>query len=1517
MALIITTGNVSSRFHRGQIALFARPVELLNLLVACTGREFNPLGLQFSGPACRLSKEWRLFHRNKQLIDYLFLVEKREDSDEPDYASTVVNYLTSSTRQYPGDQVVLELLQSKADQFTQLWISLGGDNSHPITAEVVQILSSFCVVAYVFIEVIPRVGQQSHSLRMSTDTLWTGLCDFIAEQEAMLLHACLDVVSPFILSLRPPLSPDNALVKAVQTMAQPLNDVLESIRAMERDFSSSVDGVMDIDDQLSSRGRRFVETDAMLFFNRQDATTPLFEDSSSLQLAVAIQLSLLVRLCRDNDDWENPSMDPLVGYLTTLDECDVLVGWHFIRNFMTSEPQMSRENTCKFLEYVAELCLQSYGLERCEASTSACVSLMTCFAPLWTSTAKDDLTEAASDLYTWFIDILVEEGIGSSKILTRIAYLLERVLNSSPTFSVDDTRPSARTSLFRILSDSDLNVKFNISGIVTSIFGRFVLTEHDAIFGDVLESLPRDPDWNEGIALRLYLLSQLASRWHTLLRRCIYHIFEAPGGVPESAPYGKACLQYVATALGLNDSREVFKLFSSQILYTWTETQALATLPHGIFGYSTPEEFLLDVQDEAVAQTIMRVKESDMDDISRITVMPSKELLASCFYKAEAYSVARDISMPPSQEQSFKGAENAIRNLLGPQKFFALVKSSFPGIIATLFGCVDQTEQIEKAFAKRPSFQFALAIWRDIENRGSSKATLPAGQQPSFRSKYLLDEIEFICGRMNLELDKIWTPTLFCFVARSLLESNHPALGSLHACYVLRKVKILVCLAGQVALRDYPLEMLIYSLRPYITDFQCSQDAIGLTWYLIENGRGHLSENPSFLAGIAVSTLASLRDFLSSSQDSTTQKSHFRATLSDAQAFHQWFSSFLNNYTPSHLDEVSERSLQNILRSSQNVRLVGNARRDTYEGDLMSDLLRDKTTGHRLLNQPSTDLVFSLLCDQFERPLDFRDDILGEDKAAATNAITLWSTLDNQQRGRDYRLWVARAMGRAYAATGVISESLVKEQRTTFVDLPDISLHSASKFAILYTIRDSLLSDNCQNPGLAEITLQVIVERLSVHPELEDCAVAIPSSLMNALVWAPYQCPPIPLKQLDKPQMDYAICWDGNTTVSEWARNLTLALSNGATGDPVVGALPPILFAMPSLALQLVPYILHDVLLSEADGNQMVRYAVSTVFREAFQDVRDSTLQHIRLIVYCILYLRNRELPHESTTDERDGWLEVDFLQAASAAIKCRMHKTALLFVEIHSSRIATSSRRSSVSRSLPPSDLLHDIFQNIDDPDLFYGIQQEASLEAIISKFQHEESGFKNLLFQSANYDADMKLNSSPDDVNTLRVIEALNSTSLQGMAAAMFNSPAASSGKASTAEGALSTALYLQKWDIPFPSSATATGNVFKSLQTLSTTEDRAQVLQVLDACFLGVLDHSREENQSVSSLRACMRALGVLVEVDEMVASNTPDQVREVWERITRRSSWLRFERYRVAFSFRSFFLLFLHSFVRFPR
>ncbi|THC96798.1 hypothetical protein EYZ11_003723 [Aspergillus tanneri] len=1191
---------------------------------------------------------------------------------------------------------------------------------------------------------------------------------------------------------------------------------------------------------------------------------PFFRDFATFQRCLTIELSLFQKLRAPRDDSDGSASQDLVEYLTELDEVDILSAREFLPHVYRACSEMERAFLLRILEDMGEKCLQSYELERCENSHLLCIHMMHSFVNSWASGETDYLSDSASDIYAWFTDVLLAKGCASPAVLIGFTELLGGVLRSNTSYTSGPSNPSPRTSLLTIVHEGDVLVKFSAGNLVPELFGQYPLKDHDAIFDDVLQSLPRDPDWYEGISIRLFILAQLASQWHTLLRRGIYHMFETPAQVPESLWYAEKCVRQVARILGLEDPKELFRLFSSQIVYTWTETESIASMPFSIFGYANLESMLGDVQDEIVGQMMMRASERDTVELSKYMKKPWTELLVESFYKAEAYTIARDISTPPGQGSQAQGVENRIKKMLGTDRFLESIDQHFAKTVATFFASLDQYEQIERAFSKRESYRDALRAMKNITGKSASKIVLPANQQPSFRARYLLDELEFFCKRSGYELETIWTPTLASYVCRTLLESIHPALGSLHACSVIRKIRILVCVAGPVMLKDYPFEMILHALRPFLTDIYCAEDTLGIFWYLLEEGKDYLIENPGLTAGIVVSTLLSLKKFMASSPANKIQESQSTLALTTIRDFLHWFEEYLEAYDSTALNAETRQLFRRMVKSSQGTSTAEPDSNDRNKHDLLLDVLDDRSSRKSLLSKPISDHVISLLCVDFSETSHYYHATVGGEYTP--NIVALYETLQNFNTGTQYKLWAARVLGREFAATGKINDDILREQdRTLF---------------------KSQLSHFHLNVGLVERTLQLIVSNLGRSPTYDDAAIVIPPNLMNALTWNPFKCPVI----CEPKEHDGMMGWDPGLSISHWARRIGLFLSKAAFEDPVIGPLSSILHTIPDLAVHILPYMLHDVLCTDLDGNGKIRQTISEAFNQALHKVDDKTIAHARLVINCILYLRNQPKPNESTIVERDEWLAIDFAGASTAANKCRLPKTALLFFEIHASRATSTSRRSSVAKNIAPPDELHEIFKSIDDPDFFYGVQQSFSLASVMETLEHESSGFKNLLFQSAQYDSEVQMSGN---ASSFGILKALNSTNLQGIANSIFAVPGGGTKEIATSfDSMLQAATNLRQWDIPVsPLNHSPSATIFRAFQTINTSAILPDVSTSIDESLLTTLGSLTSTSQSAMSLRTAMRVLGIMTEVGDVLNARSTEDISTEWQRIADRGHWLK--------------------------
>lgn len=1389
-----------------------------------------------------------------------------------------------------ADLLILDFCIAEIGLLSRNWSSFISERAQHVNVDMIRIVLSACVVGFAITSCTDmRDSRRMEELQRLVEGLKNAIADFISRQDCGqdVVDALLETFRQCIPPLVAPQDEKTLTRRFISKMAPAIAQALE--RRRQADLAGGLENghePSDVDDSFDSQGShtRIYSPGRDIPRDEIAAETNLISFRHSLSAQI-----YFLSFKHDNED-VIPSL--LVDYLTSLRASELLACRPFLRQ-ISSNQCLNRVDASRLLEYLGQEVLQSYEFERCEVSMGICLDVMTGLAELWTEVPGDDLADIGAALYGWFIQIALGKGISSSSVQTRIAAILQQLLKVRPDYARSLSLPSARTSLFSVLKEGDIAVKFYVAENISQVFSLFILKEHDAILEDVVGSLPSDRDWTEGIALRLLVLARLAASWPTLLRRSVYHMFETPGHIPESAPYAKRCLSEVSQALGLPSPRALFNLFVSQLLYTWMESQPLSAIPYVVFGYSSLADMFRDVQDEVVGQVAMRMDEGQAAELSAIMGSPFDELLHSSFDKAMAYSLGRDIGVPPSQDFKSPGAEARIRKRFSKDVYHQSISSNFPQIVANLFRSMDQEEQVEKAFGRHQYSQSALQVLHEIKSISASDTTLPVNQQPSFRAKYIIDELEYLCRRTSFELDLLWTPALFLFVFRQLLDTIHPALGSLHACSVIRRIRVLICVAGQTALQDYPLEMALHALRPFIIDSQCADDALGLFQYLLKNGRHSLEQTPSFLAGMALSTLASLRAFLNAVQESTTQESQYRATMSKTQRFHSWLGTYLVSYDSPNISGALERAFKAIVLSASNIQGKGNASAGTHESDLLRELLEDQQSGRNLLNRPSQDLVLRLLCADFAKPVDFRDDIFGENGSAAAYAVTVWKSCQRGVCGEGYLLWAARVLGRAYASTGQIGPEMLLEAplgtSQTYYCLAGRAL--GSKSAILRLLCEVLRREDRMQVGLAERCLQSILARVTDAEEGSDCGEVLPDSLIKALAWAPYTCPADKIAAPDRITLEKSVKWNPDVAVDQWIQDLTISLATAASDDAVIGALPRILLKVDRLAEQLFPHVLHVVLLREYNGHQTSRQLLSSACQQWFKACDESTIPHVKLLLSAVLYLRHQPLPQETTSADRNLWLELDYGECARAAACCGMYKTALLFIEIHSCQLARPARRSSIAKVAEPIDLLLSIFKSIDEPDSFYGVQQQSSLFSIMDRLEYENAGFKSLSFRGAHFDSHLRRQNTVSTGDAQGLIKTLGSLSLNGISHSLLvNQHAIGSGHG-TIEAMLQSARKLEQWDIPAPSAyKSEASTIFRAFQCLNSYIDPQSVIGSLDSGFLDTIKQLFDGRQTASGLHSILRTLAVLTEIDEVIASKGSDQLEEAWQRMQSRETWM---------------------------
>ncbi|KAI2462909.1 hypothetical protein F4781DRAFT_418382 [Annulohypoxylon bovei var. microspora] len=1475
------------------------PVDIVNLMRASYGDERLTLSRSSQTISGQIGETLCLLRNRESLIKYLLLLDPDTPGSSIDsnqqLPMTAATQLSDSSNSHSTKKLIAELFHPKLEEIKNLCESWDKqkDKSAQITPEKLQsVIASLTVGALILPEIMEANSTQSQEIQHSLfPTLQTALAGVSNTSENQALYDCL------LMSVRsyiPTLSSTelSRLGKEWKHLHQLLFEISGAFRKRSgSQLANNDDDFMDIDDEFESKERRSNTSSKSIEISRHEASINL--QAATFYSDTNQRLRLLDILYEDNGQIGLIPASFLDELLELPDE-ELLSCRCFIRDLFDSDLIINPDDADRVIVRIGEL-LGSTAFSSCEVALNVCLDVMEGLMPIW-SDSNNEIASRVGDLYYYFLNPGLKNNILSSSVQMSLARLLLRLIQVNEKYPETIKMDPPSTSLLSILGEGEIPVKYYIGCRLPSLFGRYVLKSHDEVLVDVLRVLPSKSDFLEGIALRLFVLAELAREWPTLLRRGIYHIFEIPGEIPSSMRHAERCLNNISASLKLESARQLFDLFAPQLLYTWLEIKSIDDIPFTIFGFSTLKELLQRAQSEVVALMVMRGQDEAAAKLATTLGDSFAELIQRNFSRVIAYSMAHDISMPKAEQQ--RSGESRLRKILGREAFLEGIYINFADIIGLFFSLIDQENPIEESWARDPNFKYAAESMADIKKCGHSEIGLSPNQQPMFRAKYLTREIALLCSRTEYEMSDLWTPALVVSVSRKLFDGVHAALGPLHTCSVLRKVRVLICLAGRHAWESYTLEMLLQAIRPLIVDTECADDALGMSQYLLENGSKSLSKSPSFLAGYALSALASLRIFLETSQSSTTQESQFKATMSKAQMFHSWFTKYLENYeSPAFRDTEQREAFNTITGSAAHVRSSGNAERGSHESRLLLEILQDGTHGYQLLNEPSRKLALEMLCSHFTIPISHGADVVGSDEEALTWISVVWKSCQTQGLSNEYLAWAGRVVGRGFGASGHVDQDLLRESELS--RYYNLSVDASRSEHGLLSLLQSLTSDSDgYKAGLAESALRTIVSDAAAHGDdalLVVCQKVLSDQLLATSDWAPYRTPPSDNPPVSPVYEDYALSSEAFEN-AKWAQGVTVYLAQSNPDNVILNALPPILTNIKGFAQQAFPYIIHLVLLFEREKQHSAKRNLSSALKTWLKLDSPAAKENIGLIINAILYLRTQWLPKENSIADRAQWLDLDLLLVASAATKCGMFKTALLFVEMASADGSRTSRRSSAARAQESTDVVMDIFESIDDPDAYYGLSHTSSLSNVLARLEYEKNGSMSLAFRGAQYDSHIRRGDPAANIDTQSLVGTLGNLGLSGLSHSLLQTQQSLDSSSTTVESTFNTARRLEIWNLPAPASTeNPSVTLYKAYQTWHQATELDLARKVTHDCFSETMRSIVKNDLSPARLRRYLGTLAVLTELNDVIEMADSSELDKILTTFTDRSQWMKSGRY----------------------
>ncbi|OAP62815.1 hypothetical protein AYL99_02042 [Fonsecaea erecta] len=1453
------------RLHNAQMVFHARPELLFSLLSTVCG---------FTD-AIAASEAWTEAHSsfesalmasaNLEFLQYLLSVPSPTVEADEDLNTLPRQFETSAIARIFRN--VMDFLANKTRDFVHSWKAICDERTSNIGNDIVDVLG---VVSAVSSALWVRCSGQAPGYRkpLILNESRRVLADFVVTQTIDRSREMANRICACIVTIHKQLS-DNingncgeeyqAIIEFAWRIARHAMSSASKNNPSDLDFLDD-----DVWDSQATQRSQFGDG---IDISRLDL--PVCKDSLARLARYSVELTLALQTVKSEGVLDSAATGLVIDEVLTLDPLSLIAARGAVHDFLSLKTATARGDAHRLLKRLAELFLQDEVFERCEPALCVCLHTLESFMDLWTAEDEDDLADTAYDIYYWFLKTMTRKGVASPRVLSTLAGVLDGLLRKDASYGSEDL-PSPRTSLLSILEVSDAANQYRLADKLSHIFEKYVLTQHEAIFDDVVTKLPSDPDNKEGIAVRLYIVSYLGARWHTVLRQAMYHLFETVAHVPSTTKLGRGCIARTCAVLKLQCPRQLFKLFSSQIFYTWLSQETLASMPFQLFEYASLQEMAVDNAGELTGQIALRGFQHS-EELAQLVGQDWNLLLSQYFAYAEAYTLASETSVP-KHDRLHDGSEKLVRKQLGSQLYLQRLRECLPDIISLLVLSLQDDRGIEKAL---PSS--SLAIWQEIVNDSGQNLQLPLAQQPCFRARCLPEEFKYLCGRLDLEESDLLTSGFLVHLYRQLLDRARPALGPLHTCSIIRKIRIVVSLAGPIAWEGYPLEMILHNLRPYLTVFECAEETMGIYRFLLRHGAQSLASRPSFIAGLCVSIFASLTGFITSSQDSTTQEDHFISTMTTAQDFRAFLGQYLESLKLTNADGETQRRYKRIIRHAKGLSQNGSSAQSTSEGKLLHALLSDQNCTNPLLSGFHFDLCIKILCQRFCTPSDYQDDILANDDDASRFSSLLESLLTRFDLDKPFRIWAAQGIGRGYLMHGLTSTAYNKTQPVQNQP-PEVGLEAVSSYTnIIRYLVNLLWKSDYPTLTVAENTLQLISSNLDEAGEHAFLAADFDTRIVHELRFEIFPCPSAPLSMTTglrgKPEGEAD---DSHRLPREWATELLSQISEVAAGDPVLSFLQPLIYTVPDAAGILLPYSVHLILLRETDSQQVFHDRLSEAFSAVLSPGKESPTEGRKLVLETLLYLRKCHFPNETNMAARNSWLEVDFSHAAIAARDCQLWHEALLFLELHYSQAqlqtGRSSRRSFAMTNEVSMDVFSKIYENVDDPDFFYGKHQTHDLKSVISKMNHEGASQKSLSFQSAMLDSQLRLEESENTMGDIAFTTALtlSAANMQGISEAVkqhYEGPH----KTTSADDNL----VMGHWDLFLGSESSSTSSALSSLfRNMHSISNRSTLARELDLLLLQHGDIFRTDGIKRSHLGELHPKLAVLAEARQILSAISAD-------------------------------------------
>lgn len=330
------------------------------------------------------------------------------------------------------------------------------------------------------------------------------------------------------------------------------------------------------------------------------------------------------------------------------------------------------------------------------------------------------------------------------------------------------------------------------------------------------------------------------------------------------------------------------------------------------------------------------------------------------------------------------------------------------------------------------------------------------------------------------------------------------------------------------------------------------------------------------------------------------------------------------------------------------------------------------------------------------------------------------------------------------------------------------------------------------------------------------------------------------------------------TSYSPWVKALLNLLLQYLSEDDFYFALARSICVDPVLCQRSLVHLAHDCLEKCRARKDDLETQMTALFQECFKDYLSRSTEEIKICLSVLEGLRSVDRAGSSAI-AKFSWLQINYVYAAQAACHHEFLEDALLFLEI----LWLSGY--SITTDIFISTQLR-IYSQIEEPDSFYGVEQEPSLQTALVKAEYESSGNRALPMYTALQNADKRFRKHDSSELRHKI-----GTSLRSLALDTINID--NGGTSMTLdESKYESAWRLEHWDLPFsPSAAGCHQILYRVLCSLANVSwiDLKTAKPILQQAHVDIMSLSRQQSGRNVITASLMELEELLISIDNKSA------------------------------------------------